>query len=322
MTHTANVYEKNALFGFRYKPLSVGWYDRSGEIDNQVIINSQGFHDIEHSYEEKSEPYRIMVLGDSFTAGIYLQVSQTWTQIFSKQLSERMGAFEVMNLGLDGTGTNVHLAMLKHYAPLFKPDCVLLAFYQNDFSDAAIGILNRECYKDCVLCYKNEADFLEVKKFIDTNKPGRIFTWMFHNLYIVRAIANPFKNASTDILRKNWIFAWPKGEPWKHPVNNKEMDFLFQELINYTEHNGIKLLVVPVPNKLNIQASQIELIRTLSKKTLEQLSIIDLNRSILEQIKKDKNRYEDISWQYDWHLNVYGNKVFGEKLAEVFPEDT
>ena len=99
MTHTASVYEKNALFGFRYKPLSVGWYHRSGEIDNQVIINSQGFHDIEHRYEEKSEPYRIMVLGDSFTAGIYLQVSQTWTQIFSKQLSERMGAFEVMNLG-------------------------------------------------------------------------------------------------------------------------------------------------------------------------------------------------------------------------------
>ena len=49
-------------------------------------------------------------------------LSKTWTQTLERELH----ATSVVNLGLDGTGTDVHLAILKEYLSEHQPEMVIL----------------------------------------------------------------------------------------------------------------------------------------------------------------------------------------------------
>ena len=98
------------------------------EIDNRVEINSLGFYDAEPGPDEAAP--RVLVVGDSFTAAMNVERPAVWTAVLERALRDGgQPRADVVNLGLDGTGTDVHAALLREYVPRFSPDTVLIAFY-------------------------------------------------------------------------------------------------------------------------------------------------------------------------------------------------
>ena len=80
--------------------------------------------------------FRIVVLGDSITAGHPLRVGGT--ACFAEHLEQRLNArggsprVEVLNFGTDGYGTAQEARLLETSASRFDPDVVLIAYCLND----------------------------------------------------------------------------------------------------------------------------------------------------------------------------------------------
>ncbi len=82
-------------------------------------------------YQGQTERRRILVLGDSFTAG--LEVSDA--ELFSSVLDELRPDLEIVNAGVGAYGTVQELLMLQRLEPVVEPDCILLMAYVNDLTD-------------------------------------------------------------------------------------------------------------------------------------------------------------------------------------------
>lgn len=89
-----------------------------------VQTNEQGFRSERDFSEPKpSGKRRILVFGDSYTAGDGVSNGARYTDI----LERRLGSTEVFNLGLPGTGTDQHYLVWHHYAKTIAHDAVVIA---------------------------------------------------------------------------------------------------------------------------------------------------------------------------------------------------
>ncbi|MFQ5900924.1 MAG: SGNH/GDSL hydrolase family protein [Thermodesulfobacteriota bacterium] len=283
-------------------------------------INSTGFHDVEHDKKNSDKTQRIVVIGDSFTAAIHVERSKGWTQTLKQRLHKiDYPSVDVVNLGLDGTGTNVHLAILKQYLPILRPDVVILAFYKNDIKDALSKRKFRECYKGYVLTFQNEWQKNRLRTFVDTYKTGPFFSWLFNNLYLVRATTLLHKDDRVGmLLRSNYLSPSMIGiavnERATAPV---DIDGLFQQFKELSQQYNYKFLIIPVLSKRNPTDSLNILRHNVTELTLTELDIINISPIVQKLLMKDNKPYNDLFWKYDGHFNNYGNHVFGLAVAEV-----
>lgn len=121
-------WEPHPLYGWAHRPGAAGWakgcLGSRVEWQTYTRINRLGLRDREIPYA-RSDAYRILVLGDSFTEGIQVDLEET----FVKQLERRLGpGVEVVNGGTSGYGPDNELLFYLHEGRRYRPDLVLLAF--------------------------------------------------------------------------------------------------------------------------------------------------------------------------------------------------
>lgn len=311
------VYVRDEQLGYRYAPGSSGRLCRNFEIDNLVRINSLGFHDIEHSRQSSETDPRILVIGDSFTAALHVGVSDGWTQTLQRGLrSVGHRSAEVVNLGLDGTGTDVHLAILKEYLPVFEPDLVILAFYENDADDVMRKRRFRECYGDYVLVFENDVQRDELRAFVEEHRPGSALAWLIDHSLLARAMT--FWHAGSLLLKTNFISPSMIGMPVEQETyETADIDAPFEGLLALSETHGFRLAVVPVPAREDPSTSVDALHGSLSSTLLDRLEVVDILPGVQRLLGEDERTYRDLFWRYDGHLDGYGNRVFGTAMVEV-----
>lgn len=118
------LYEYHPVVGYRYIPnLRVRILHEGGGYLMQV--NEQGFRS-NHPFAKVRHPGRprILVFGDSFTAGDAVPNSQRYTDL----LAERLGA-EVYNFGLSSTGTDQQYLIWREFAQDIEHDLVVIAVF-------------------------------------------------------------------------------------------------------------------------------------------------------------------------------------------------
>jgi hypothetical protein len=126
-------YEKDKYIGWKGIPgKETKWVE--GRIFSYVKMNSHGFRDRERNYEKGKDIFRVVVLGDSYTAGLQVPLEQTFPYILEEKLNSEKSSkrLEVLNLGVAGFGTAQEYLTLKHYGLRYHPDLVILAFYINN----------------------------------------------------------------------------------------------------------------------------------------------------------------------------------------------
>lgn len=94
--------------------------------DRKVLnSNSKGIRGkTEYDYQRTPQRKRILVLGDSFTFGSEVSDNDT----YSERLKSLLPNTEVLNLGVQGYGTDQMLLYLKEEGVKYHPDIVLLGF--------------------------------------------------------------------------------------------------------------------------------------------------------------------------------------------------
>lgn len=89
--------------------------------------------DKEYTVSKPPLKQRIVVMGDSFTAGLGVKDQEVFTEVMEAGLAPNV---EVLNFGVNGYGPTQELLLLETKAIKYDPDLVVLVFYiRNDFDD-------------------------------------------------------------------------------------------------------------------------------------------------------------------------------------------
>jgi hypothetical protein len=103
-----------------------GWKLRPGFAaplhDVPTTVNARGYRGAAHPYEKTPGKTRIVMLGDSVTFGSWVRDFET----FSYLLEHRSDRYEVVNLAVEGYGTDQELLMLEEEGLRYHPDVVVL----------------------------------------------------------------------------------------------------------------------------------------------------------------------------------------------------
>lgn len=126
-------FESDAMRRQRLAPNYTGWF-----AGVPVHINSLGFRDDrEYPVAKGPSTFRILVLGDSVTFGHGSVAEHTYPFLLDQKLKAWRPDvdWQVWNLGVPGYNTSQELAHLLQVGPVYKPDLVVVGFFENDVVD-------------------------------------------------------------------------------------------------------------------------------------------------------------------------------------------
>jgi len=117
--------------------VDLGWIMRPGLVEGQERMNTRGVRsDREIPHARTPGVGRIVLVGDSFTFGLGVANDETW----GAELERRLADTEVLNLGVNGYGTDQQFLYWKREGARYAPDVVLLGIYVPDFHRNTLSV--------------------------------------------------------------------------------------------------------------------------------------------------------------------------------------
>jgi len=314
------IYEPDPQLGFRYRPGAQGLVSAHFEIENRVEINSLGFYDDEPLPAGEAE-WTLLGVGDSFTAAMNVARDEVWTAVLERELRARgRPRADVVNLGIDGTGTDVHVELIARYLPRFQPQVVVLAFFANDAQDVLAGRFERECYRGYVLSYQTPAQRTALRQQVDAYRARPLRRWLFEHSYWMRLLHLALDDSPGP---ERIEFLQPRAEelavpPGQRQARVRELARSLRRLEQLSRDCSCRLMVAPVPPRRNPQAS-LERFRSLAAGL--DLEVVDVLPAMRRLREADGRAHEDLYFEHDAHFNAYGNALYARALAELLSPD-
>ena len=104
-------------------------------LGSTFITNDLGFRTIPTT-PKRQDIKRIVVVGDSWTFGPFVNIEETFTHKLQVMLNRGREPWEVYNLAMLGWNTENELAALRILLPILKPDVVVICPTSNDIDDS------------------------------------------------------------------------------------------------------------------------------------------------------------------------------------------
>jgi hypothetical protein len=307
------IYTPDPALGFRYRPGATGRVAAHFEIDNPVAINSLGFYDDEPAPAGASP--RVLAAGDSFTAAMNVPIARVWTSVAERALREagRPDA-DVVNLGIDGTGTDVHVALLREYAARLAPSAMVLAFFANDVEDVQRGRFERECHAGYVLSYQTDAQRDALRARVDAHRERRIPILLYESSHLVRLASAPW-------LPRNSPFRMEFQQPGRAELGDPDraagrerLRAALADLEALAATCGCRVLVAPVPPRSDPRGSLDVWRRHAGNLAVE---VVDVLPAFERERAARGLEHRDLYFEHDNHLNALGNELYGGAVAEA-----
>ncbi|PYQ14221.1 MAG: hypothetical protein DMF80_12970 [Acidobacteria bacterium] len=128
---TTRYMEYDPLLGWRKRPnVRVTYRRREYTVD--VAINRLGLRDLDRGYEAPAGCLRILALGDSFVEGYTVAFPQTVGQVLESSIRAGGRAVEVLNAGTSGYSTDQEYLFYRTEGVRYSARIVLVFFYYND----------------------------------------------------------------------------------------------------------------------------------------------------------------------------------------------
>lgn len=239
-------------------PNSVFWHQ---SIDGQwrFKTNNKGFRDNrDYSYDKPASTLRVLVLGDSNTAGFEVDQDRTYASVLESRLRQKGVRAEVMNTGVSGLGTAEQLAYLENEGVKYSPDAVVLGFSANDYLDNVRANLFELADGKVVTASRHYAPAVDVIR-LTTAIPG--LKWLGENSYaysyLFNAMWDLFKARSMQrattaepaqtatVERPDLEYVGPTGEAT--PAQDALTVGLIKRMGQLGRENGILTILVDIP---------------------------------------------------------------------------
>jgi lysophospholipase L1-like esterase len=130
-------YESEPRFGYRMRPHQQFVFASPYHGYHATVrTNAHGLRDDEIVLPKPPGTFRILLLGDSMTAGLEVDKQRTFEALLEQQLATS-GAVEVINAGVRGYNLDNIVAFLEAEGLSYEPDLVVYLFVDNDLTDEA-----------------------------------------------------------------------------------------------------------------------------------------------------------------------------------------
>lgn len=146
-------------------------------------INDQGFRStVDFSYEKPKNILRILVLGDSFTAGYEVGQEETYSAVLQRELQKKGINAQVINAGVSGFSNAEELVFLEQEGIRYQLDVVILGFYSNDLSDnIRTGLFGLDEKENLIVRRKNYTPVAKIHDFLNSIP---VYHWLSENSYL------------------------------------------------------------------------------------------------------------------------------------------
>jgi len=129
--HPPGLYQLDPQIGWTLVPSFSGRFT-GVDFDVEIRANSDGLRDDE-IIPGSDEVVRVLGLGDSFGFGWGVESHESFFKLLEARLqADECVACEVVNGAIPGFGTYEALQLLKAIGPRYRPDLVVLAFYEGN----------------------------------------------------------------------------------------------------------------------------------------------------------------------------------------------
>lgn len=267
------------------------WDINQAAYDYRGKANRMGYRDRDHDIAKPAGVYRVVVLGDSIAAGLYIsRYENTFPALLEVRLRELGLDAEVINLSVNGYNTQQEVETLKDRGLQFSPDLVLLAYCVNDRQMSGNNVLLR------LLAKKQEQDRLSEV----------MGSWLVRNSHLFRLF---------------WYRLLPDAGPALPPayesLRQDTVEKYLAELGRLQEEHRFQTLIASFPLLLNLdqpygprwESERLAIIRLSEQYGLNHLDLLPPFRAC--ELESD----EKISFE-GLHPNATGHRCAAEAVAE------
>ena len=290
------------------------------EFKVHIKNNSLGFHDSNHTFLNKADNYRILIIGDSQVEAVQVELPKTFFKILERKLNNEGFHVEVISLGKSGYGPKEALDLYKDIGRRFDPDLVIWSFtFNNDITDS-YPEFQKMVHERKVNNISRIPDFLESSK-IATFLYTRRWKQESNSLSVLRdtVLGDEFSYINKISNWDNLVFLkrWPSviEQPWK------SFEKYYVDLIEEIHNDGKEIITISTsgaypdyllrtngnldwdfdkPNQLVGEISEENSVKFLSMEAQYELF--------------RKRTGEKIIFNNDGHLNEAGHKLVAETL--------
>lgn len=243
-----------------------------------VIINKDGYRDIEYSQKKGPGVYRILLLGDSIVFGLGVNLEDTFAKALERQLNQTGNRYEVLNGGLPDSTPYFQLHFFKNTFSGFNPDMIIWFYSPSDYNCFTIDTASR----------------MAANSYLREQAGGLFQKWEELNLN--------FKNKYNEIEMQ--ILDFKEGNHVQHipELLNVCIKQPVLELKRIIEPGNTRLLFVILEDSSMLIWQISEFIRNLGVPVVNNFDYMEIMRK------------HCISPGFNNHLSVKGNLLFGNWL--------
>jgi lysophospholipase L1-like esterase len=324
--------EPHPDLGWSHIPNKEGYW-QVGKDQIFVRINSKGLRDREIDYRKPEGTFRILLLGDSFVEGFQVPLEDTFSKQLESKLNEQDQAFEVVNAGFGGVGTDYGLLFLEKEGVKYSPDLVLLGFFSGN--DVQENFRSREILQNenSGLAFEKRGMIFRLRQFLASHSSAYNYLGMKLPAWI--------PHLGKILMRFGFLSSQPvddKGRlgtlPWMvfadaYPPDFKEAwavtDVLLSKLAQEAQAMGSGLAVFSIPSREQVYPNLWRALITrpafkgaewdwqkpdrILKRLAEESGIAFL--PLLPQFR-DRGKTGELYHSEDGHWNALGNRLASE----------
>lgn len=335
-----NIFKSDPIVGFTYKP-NAKTYEKGREYNALYQINSLGIRDREYG-PKKDNTFRVLLMGDSFSVSHGLPIENSLSQQMERALqalvdSESMPAkIEVINAAHGGYSPYNYWKSYSRWAPVFNPDVVLVGLSPDDYDcsnedsqylieDGAIMAFFKKGQTPKI---GGRSSIRKVRKWLSWNSEFYILmrNYLYYNDLVGRiSLWMNAKGEEQSSQLQQYVVPQPESmkKAWE-----KTFSYLHKLRID-TATDGVTLIVVPIPPKLEIDPKEYHKVLMASGLKEGQIDRDQIFRQIEAFCKEDKipvldprpalrERHAEIPcyFVYDGHWIAEGIRVSTNYIAQ------
>lgn len=302
------------------KPYGMG---REGQAPFTLRFNKQGFRGDDFKKGKAPGVKRIMVLGDSYTAGLDYPDEEIFTQQLEDKLNaDGQGKYEVLNVSSPAWATDQHYLYWETEGKMYQPDVLLLVASPNDLREAYNKKLVTLGANDELTITKAYFSKKERIGWYLSNKSS-LFQW-FQTKILKRDYGKFFKIFHTYPVNygirdsTDWDAPTYLAEPFQEVQASFVLfEALLDRLAQSCQKEKVNLLLTKVPAKVEFDSTYqaptfdpaLMTITMDSLVTSRGIPFLNLNNTL-----KEHPSPLSIFFSWEYHLNKNGHDFFAEQL--------
>ena len=301
------IYRSSPVFGHELTPGAKG----IGVLRNTIFINSAGFRDKEYPIEKEIGIYRIMVIGDSFTFGMGVNLEDTYVKGIERLLQKENINLEVINCGVTAYLMWQNYEVLKRKALPYKPDLVVLGIFLNDIEQSKPPYKNFSEWKGSNIFEEEQNTSLKDKFYIRNYIKNLDRIFKFRNRY--RRGHNYLKTIEErkKTVIQNWLkIMYGKLEERKYI----EFEDTLNKFVETAKNANCDVLVAYIPDAVQLHDLEGQEINRFIKRICQKMGIPFVD--ITPKFEMDSDPSSLYLFPLDAHTSPKGHKLIAESIVE------